>query len=125
MDGFWEAVDAHGSTANPYRAGFLQFVAVADSDAEAERLYAEPRAVLLQPLPAPVSRLRQSARLHQLATIRPGIEGQIKQAADRNKELQDLTWSQILERGYVVAGSPDTVVQQLTRDGTARCASGT
>ena len=49
-----------------------------------------------------------------LATIRQGIEGQIKLAADRNKELQDLTWPQILERGYVVAGSPDSVVQQLT-----------
>src|SRR5204863_7508417 len=43
-----------------------------------------------------------------------GIEGQIKLAADRQKDLENLTWSQILERGYVVAGSPDAVVQQLT-----------
>ena len=42
MDGFWNAVDRHKLPRNPYRAGFLQFVAVADSDAEAERLYAEP-----------------------------------------------------------------------------------
>jgi len=42
MDGFWHAVDRHKLPHNPYRAGFLQFIAVADSDAEAERLYAEP-----------------------------------------------------------------------------------
>jgi alkanesulfonate monooxygenase SsuD/methylene tetrahydromethanopterin reductase-like flavin-dependent oxidoreductase (luciferase family) len=48
-----------------------------------------------------------------VATIRKNIEGQIKLAAERYKEVQDLTWSQILERGYVVAGSPDTVVDQL------------
>ena len=34
-------------------------------------------------------------------------------AADRYKDIQDLTWSDILERGYVVAGSPDTVVDRL------------
>jgi alkanesulfonate monooxygenase SsuD/methylene tetrahydromethanopterin reductase-like flavin-dependent oxidoreductase (luciferase family) len=49
-----------------------------------------------------------------IATIRKGIEGQVKQAADRYKELEDLTWSQILDRGYVVAGSPDTIVDRLT-----------
>ena len=38
MDGFWNAVDRHKLDRNPYRAGFLQFIAVADSDAEAERL---------------------------------------------------------------------------------------
>jgi hypothetical protein len=53
------------------------------------------------------------------ATIRQGMEGQIKLAADRNKELQDLTWSQVLDRGYVVAGTPDSVVQQLDRQTVA------
>ena len=55
---------AHKLPRNPYRAGFLQFIAVADSDAEAERLYAEHGAVLLQPLPARLCRLRQPAGLH-------------------------------------------------------------
>src|ERR671923_1701759 len=41
LDGFWETVDKMGADRNPYRAGFLQFVAVADSDEEAERLYAD------------------------------------------------------------------------------------
>ena len=41
MDGYWEAVDERRLDRNPYRAGFVQFVGVADSDAEAERLYSE------------------------------------------------------------------------------------
>jgi alkanesulfonate monooxygenase SsuD/methylene tetrahydromethanopterin reductase-like flavin-dependent oxidoreductase (luciferase family) len=39
MDGFWNAVTRMGAEENPYRAGFLQLVCVADTDAEAERLY--------------------------------------------------------------------------------------
>ena len=41
MDGFWEFVDTTGLDANPHRAGFLQLVAVGDTDAQAEQEYAE------------------------------------------------------------------------------------
>ena len=41
MDGFWEFVDTSGLDANPYRAGFLQLVAVGETDAQAEKEYAE------------------------------------------------------------------------------------
>jgi len=114
MDGFWEAVDRKGVDANPYRAGFLQFVAVADNDAEAERLYAKHALYFYNRCLHLYPGFASPPGYTSLATIRQGIEGQIKLAADRNKELEDLTWSQILERGYVVAGSPDSVVQQLT-----------
>ena len=39
MDGFWEFVAKSNLDANPYRAGFLQLVVVAESDAKAEELY--------------------------------------------------------------------------------------
>jgi alkanesulfonate monooxygenase SsuD/methylene tetrahydromethanopterin reductase-like flavin-dependent oxidoreductase (luciferase family) len=41
FDGFWETAARMGVDDNPYRAGYAQFVAVADTDAEAERLYAK------------------------------------------------------------------------------------
>jgi alkanesulfonate monooxygenase SsuD/methylene tetrahydromethanopterin reductase-like flavin-dependent oxidoreductase (luciferase family) len=113
MDGFWETAARKGVDANPYRAGFLQFVAVAENDAEAERLYSKAALYFynrcLHLYPGFVS----PPGYVSVATIRRNLESQIKLAADRNQELENLTWSQILERGYVVAGSPDTVVQQL------------
>src|SRR5215472_11985837 len=114
MDGFWNAVDQHDVEPNPYRAGFLQFVAVADNDAEAERLYAKHALYFYNRCLHLFPGFADPPGYTSVATIRHRIEGQIKMAADRQKELEDLTWSQILERGYVVAGSPDSVVQQLT-----------
>ena len=39
LDGYWERVAAAGKDESPYRAAFAQVVCVADTDAEAERLY--------------------------------------------------------------------------------------
>ena len=110
MEGFWEAVDRHGAAPNPHRAGFLQLVAVADSDAEAERLYAEHalyfynRCLHLDPGFADAPGYRS------VATLRRGVESQVQRAAAQDP---DLSWKDILDRKYVVAGSPATVVDQL------------
>ena len=42
MDGFWAEMDRLGKDRNPYHAGFLQFVGVAETREEAYRLYREP-----------------------------------------------------------------------------------
>ena len=42
MQGFWDEMARLGKDRNPYRAGFLQFVGVAESREEAMRLYKEP-----------------------------------------------------------------------------------
>ena len=43
IDGYWETVDRLGRGIQPLsRCAFLQFVGVAENDAEAEKLYAEP-----------------------------------------------------------------------------------
>ena len=110
MEGFWEAVDRHGASPNPHRAGFLQLVAVADSDAEAERLYADHalyfynRCLHLDPGFADAPGYRS------VATLRRGVESQVQRAAAQDP---DLSWKDILDRKYVVAGSPATVVDQL------------
>ena len=104
MDGFWEPSSGNGASRNPYRAGFLQFVGVADSDAEAERLYAEPalyfynRCLHLYPgftnPPGRQRRWRPSARAWRARCGR-----------GRRKADPSSTWKDIVDRGYVVAGS--------------------
>ena len=43
MNGFWDEMKRLGKDRNPFRAGFLQFVGVAESrEAEAMELYREP-----------------------------------------------------------------------------------
>ena len=42
LQGFWQRCDARGIEPNPYRSGFLQLVAVAETDAAAERDYYTP-----------------------------------------------------------------------------------
>ena len=41
LDGYWERVAKRGKDDSPYRAAFAQIICVADTDAEAEELYAE------------------------------------------------------------------------------------
>jgi alkanesulfonate monooxygenase SsuD/methylene tetrahydromethanopterin reductase-like flavin-dependent oxidoreductase (luciferase family) len=111
MAGYWEKVDELGLDRNPYRAGFIQFVGVADSDAEAERLYADAALYFynrcLHIDPAQLSPPGYTS----IETIRRSVPSQMRAIAEvRNP---DLTWQQVVERGYVVAGSADTVVDRI------------
>jgi len=101
-----DIVAEQGKEKNPYSAGFVQTVAVADSDAHAEDLYSEAakyfynRCLYLYPgFVSPPGYMSS-------ASMRKGIEGQMQQAAAMSP---DLTWDQMVERGYIIAGHPDTV----------------
>lgn len=116
MQGYWDQVEAHGLDDNPFRAGFAQIVVVADTDAEAERLY------------LPHLRNFYSKSLHVPAYIQapPGflskksIEFSMNQGVQRGQGRKLLgdpataSWKDLTETyGMVVGGSPQTVAQQL------------
>jgi alkanesulfonate monooxygenase SsuD/methylene tetrahydromethanopterin reductase-like flavin-dependent oxidoreductase (luciferase family) len=116
MDGFWASVARHNIEPNPYRAGFLQFVGVADSDAEAERLYGAHAQYFYRNCLHVGAGYVNPPGYTSLATIRAGIEGQVARIVRRagsRAELATLGWKDFIDRGYVVAGSPDTVVDKL------------
>jgi len=122
MTGFWDEMARLGKDRNPYRAGFLQFVGVAESRAEAMRLYKDPaeyfygRCLRVDPKWAnPPGYITE-------ATQRAGIVGQVGRAASLNARLAARATTDIediVERGYVIIGSPDEVAEQLTEVATS------
>jgi alkanesulfonate monooxygenase SsuD/methylene tetrahydromethanopterin reductase-like flavin-dependent oxidoreductase (luciferase family) len=111
MDIYWEAVDRVGVEPNPYRAGFVQFVGVADNDAEAERLYKDAAFYFFNRCFHIDPRWFQAPGYTSIETMVKGMESQMKAMAEQRDP--NLTWQQILDRRYIVAGSPDTVADQL------------
>jgi alkanesulfonate monooxygenase SsuD/methylene tetrahydromethanopterin reductase-like flavin-dependent oxidoreductase (luciferase family) len=121
MDGFWNEMARLDKDRNPFRAAFLQFVGVAESRDQAWELYREAaeyfygRCLHVDPMWAmPPGYITE-------ATQRAGIQSQIGRAASssararqRATEMKD-----IVDLGYVIIGSPDEVVAQLTEVATS------
>ena len=112
MKGFWEEVERQGKEANPYRAGFLQFVAVSESDAQAERDYAEHAEYFYNRCLHVWGGFADAPGYRTMRTLRAGLRAQLgRQSADIGSGT--LTWKDFVERGYIIAGSPESVRQQL------------
>ncbi len=118
MDGFWEEMKRLGKDRNPYRAGFLQFVGVAETREEAYRLYREPaeyfygRCLHIDP------RFAGPPGYTTEATQRHGARSQVAQAAQLSRyeskfQMLAREMDAIVDKGYVIIGSPDEVAAQL------------
>ena len=114
MSGFWEEMDRLGKDRNPYRAGFLQFVGVAESREEAYRLYREPAEYFYGRCLHVDPRFAGAPGYTSEATQRAGVVGQVAQVA-RMRRFDTLAreMDAIVEKGYVIIGSPDEVAAQL------------
>ncbi|HJU17431.1 MAG TPA: LLM class flavin-dependent oxidoreductase [Stellaceae bacterium] len=124
MQGFWDEMARLGKDRNPHRAGFLQFVGVAESREEAFRLYREPaeyfygRCLHIDP------RFAGPPGYTTEETQRRGIQGQVQQAAAQSQryetKFQTLAreMEAIVDKGYVIIGSPDEVAAQLRQVAT-------
>jgi alkanesulfonate monooxygenase SsuD/methylene tetrahydromethanopterin reductase-like flavin-dependent oxidoreductase (luciferase family) len=118
MRGFWDEMDRLGKDRNPYRAGFLQFVGVADSEQEALDLYREPaeyfynRCLHIDPkFAGPPGYVTE-------ATIRAKVTSQVQQAAAQStKDVLEgnkkPSFEEMVDKGYVLIGSPDQVAEKL------------
>ena len=114
MDGFWAEMDRLGKDRNPYRAGFLQFVGVAETHEEAYRLYSEPAEYFYGRCLHVDPRFANAPGYTSEATQRAGVVGQVAQVA-RMRRFDTLAreMDAIVEKGYVIIGSPDEVAAQL------------
>jgi alkanesulfonate monooxygenase SsuD/methylene tetrahydromethanopterin reductase-like flavin-dependent oxidoreductase (luciferase family) len=103
-----------GKDRNPYRAGFLQFVGVAESREEAMRLYKEPAEYFYGRCLHVDSRYVNPPGYNSEATQRAKITSQVALASQRAATFGGgVSWEEILDKGFVIIGSPDEVAEQL------------
>jgi alkanesulfonate monooxygenase SsuD/methylene tetrahydromethanopterin reductase-like flavin-dependent oxidoreductase (luciferase family) len=115
VEEYWDYVAAHDGDMNPHRLAFTQLICVADTDAEAERSYADA--------------VRYFQRVRDPATVfatPPGfnsaaaMSGMLRrtgspQAAEdkRRASRGEMSFWEYDEKGYIIAGTPDRVAQRL------------
>ncbi|NMO00546.1 LLM class flavin-dependent oxidoreductase [Gordonia sp. TBRC 11910] len=112
FDRFWETADRLGKDANPYRMGFMQTICVADTDAKAEALFAEHAEYFFQKGigSIPMERLALPGGID----IR-GVEAIMRDPGDFGiySKMKTASFSELMEAGSIVCGSPDTVAETL------------
>ncbi len=116
MSGFWNEMDRLGKDRNPFRAGFLQFVGVAESRQEAMDLYREPAEYFYNRCLHVDARYAQPPGYASEKTIRARVESQVARAAREASAPSSASrpsFEDIVEQGYVVVGSPDEVAERL------------
>ncbi|HUQ40046.1 MAG TPA: LLM class flavin-dependent oxidoreductase [Acidimicrobiales bacterium] len=120
MDGFWQRIEQLGYDDNPYRAGFLQFVGVADTDEEAMRLYKEPAEYFYGRCLHVNPGFADPPGYQSEATVRGKVQSMVAQAArSGGGPGGPLTWEDMVDKGYVIVGSPDTVREKLEEVATS------
>ncbi len=113
MNGFWDEMKRLGTDDNPYRAGFLQLVAVSETDQKAEEEYGPHVEYFYKKCLHVYEGFAEAPGYRTVRTIRKGVTTQVGDAARR--ERKNLTWKDYVEGGYVIAGSPRTVVTNLRK----------
>jgi alkanesulfonate monooxygenase SsuD/methylene tetrahydromethanopterin reductase-like flavin-dependent oxidoreductase (luciferase family) len=112
MQRYWQVVSDKGREPNPYRAGFLQLVAVADTDAQAEAKYARHVEYFYQKCLHLPLHLLSPAGNQDYRSLVASLANPIRRIDD----MKSLRYSDFVERGYVIAGSPATVRDRLREE---------
>jgi alkanesulfonate monooxygenase SsuD/methylene tetrahydromethanopterin reductase-like flavin-dependent oxidoreductase (luciferase family) len=122
MQGFWDEMARLNKDRNPYRAGFLQSVGVGESRQHAMDLYSEAAEYFYGRCLHVDARFAAPPGYVTEASQRIGLQSQVQQAAGISgpgttavSRFASLAreMSGIVERGYVIIGSPDEVTEQL------------
>ena len=110
MDGFWKVAHSAGID-NPYHAGFLQLVCVADSEQELQDKYAAHAEYFFNKMLHIYPGFADPPGYRTIDTIKAGLMSQTS-SFGRSGE-KELTFDELREAGNVVAGTPAQVIDQL------------
>jgi alkanesulfonate monooxygenase SsuD/methylene tetrahydromethanopterin reductase-like flavin-dependent oxidoreductase (luciferase family) len=111
MEGYWERVGKRNKDDSPYRAGFAQTICVGETDAEAERLYAQHLNYFYNRCMHIYPGFADAPGYRTVKTIKAGAAAQLTPAA--MAKFGNLSYGELVESGHVISGSPDTVAERL------------
>jgi alkanesulfonate monooxygenase SsuD/methylene tetrahydromethanopterin reductase-like flavin-dependent oxidoreductase (luciferase family) len=109
LGGYWERVAQRNADPSPFRAGFAQTICVADTDADAERLYSKHVSYFYNRCLHVYPGFADAPGYRTIKTIQKGALSQYAPLSG----FQDLTWKDLVEGGHIIAGSPETVRQRM------------
>ncbi len=107
LQGYWDRLtERNEPDESPYRAGFAQTICVAETDAEAERLYKDHVNYFFNRCLHVAPGFADAPGYRTIKTIKAGA---LSQFSPDLGEAAHMPWKQLVDEGYVIAGSPDTV----------------
>jgi alkanesulfonate monooxygenase SsuD/methylene tetrahydromethanopterin reductase-like flavin-dependent oxidoreductase (luciferase family) len=127
MQGFWKKVQEEGKEPNPFQGGFAQFVAIADTEAEAWELYREPAEYFFNRCLHVYAGFADPPGYKTPNTVRAGVEGMVERAAREATARKEsgaaarkrggphvgLPFEEMVEKGYIILGNPTQVTEQV------------
>lgn len=108
-DRYWELVAKKGRDDNPHRYSFLQLIGVAETDAEAEELYAPHAEYFFRKLLHTPSYYQQIPGCLEYDALVQALTYNPRSGFN----LRDMRAKDFYENGFVIVGSPKTVREQL------------
>ena len=91
---------------------------MADTDAEAYKLYREPAEYFFNRSLHVYPGFTDAPGYITEGSVRARYKSQVRQVARNKQAKHDLTWAEMVDNGYVVIGGPDTVREQLEQAAT-------
>ena len=109
-DYYWETVEKRGRDLNPYRLGFLQLIGVSESDIAAEE-YAPHVEYFFHNLLYTPQYYQAIPGYQDYISLLRALKAPLRERFD----LRGLEYKDFVERGFLIAGSPKTVREQLAQ----------
>ncbi|MBX5437197.1 MAG: LLM class flavin-dependent oxidoreductase [Alicyclobacillaceae bacterium] len=113
LSAYWERRQQLGKDMNPYRTAFYQTVCVSETDERAQLDYEEHVNYFFNNSLHVSPRYAEAPGYRSAASIRAGMQSQYSSEAAGAQLRRGLNWKQLVEQGFVVAGSPASVRDQL------------
>ncbi|MBM4255636.1 MAG: LLM class flavin-dependent oxidoreductase [Deltaproteobacteria bacterium] len=111
LDGYWDQVAKRGKDESPYRGAFAQTICVAETDQEAEKLYAEHVNYFYNRCLHIYGGFADAPGYRTIKTLQADVLNALSE--DMQNMFPSLSWKELIDGRYVIAGSPATVRQQM------------